>query len=195
MYPDKDGYRISTDPSELDLGVVHCYLKESYWAAGVPEGVVRRSIEASLCFGIYRGEEQVGFARVITDRATFAYLADVFVLEEHRGRGIGKWLVEAVLSHPDCKACGVGCSPPGTRTTSTGDTGSQSSGGPRSSWRERTLPTVSERRSATLPCLRRLRSSQPCLRIVVQGIGQDCLSREDRDAWTGVDREHMCIIA
>jgi GNAT superfamily N-acetyltransferase len=101
MYPDKDGYRISTDPSELDLGVVHGYLKESYWAAGVPEGVVRRSIEASLCFGIYRGEEQVGFARVITDRATFAYLADVFVLEEHRRRGIGKWLVEAVLSHPD----------------------------------------------------------------------------------------------
>ncbi len=97
----KDGYRISTDPSELDLGVVHGYLNESYWAAGVPEDVVRRSIENSLCFGVYRGGEQVGFARVITDRATFAYLADVFVLEEHRGLGIGKWLVEVALSHPE----------------------------------------------------------------------------------------------
>jgi GNAT superfamily N-acetyltransferase len=95
VYPDKSGYRISTDPSELDLGVVHGYLKESYWAAGVPEDVVRRSIKNSLCFGVYRYAEQVGFARVITDRATFAYLADVFVLEAHRGRGIGKWLVIA----------------------------------------------------------------------------------------------------
>ncbi len=101
MYPDKSGYRISTDPSELDLGVVHGYLKESYWAAGVPEDVVRCSIKNSLCFGVYRDAEQVGFARVITDRATFAYLADVFVLEAHRGRGIGKWLVRVILSHPD----------------------------------------------------------------------------------------------
>lgn len=85
----------------LDLEVVHGFLRRSYWAAGVPENVVRRSIENSLCFGVYRGEEQAGFARVVTDRATFAYLADVFVLEEHRGRGIGKWLVEVILSHPD----------------------------------------------------------------------------------------------
>jgi GNAT superfamily N-acetyltransferase len=85
----------------LDLEVIHGYLRGSYWAAGVPEDVVRRSIENSLCFGFYRGEEQAGFARVVTDRATFAYLADVFVLEEHRGRGIGKWLVEAIISHPD----------------------------------------------------------------------------------------------
>jgi GNAT superfamily N-acetyltransferase len=98
---EREGYRISTDPSELDLGVIHGYLKESYWAAGVPEEVVRRSIENSLCFGVYRDGEQVGFARVITDRATFAYLADVFVLEEHRGRELGKWLVEVILSHPD----------------------------------------------------------------------------------------------
>jgi GNAT superfamily N-acetyltransferase len=101
VYPDKNGYRISTDPSELDLGVVHGYLKESYWAAGIPEDVVRRSIKNSLCFGVYRDAEQVGFARVITDRATFAYLADVFVVEAHRGRGIGKWLVRVILSHPD----------------------------------------------------------------------------------------------
>ena len=97
----RDGYLISTDASMLDLEVVHGYLSRSYWAAGVPEDVVRRSIENSLCFGVYRGEEQAGFARVVTDRATFAYLADVFVLEEHRGRGIGKWLVEVILSHPD----------------------------------------------------------------------------------------------
>ncbi len=85
----------------LDLEVVHGYLSRSYWAAGVPEDVVRRSIENSLCFGVYRGEEQAGFARVVTDRATFAYLADVFVLDEHRGQGIGKWLLEVILSHPD----------------------------------------------------------------------------------------------
>jgi GNAT superfamily N-acetyltransferase len=97
----RDGYLISTDASMLDLEVVHAYLSRSYWAAGVQEDVVRRSIENSLCFGVYRGEEQAGFARVVTDRATFAYLADVFVLEEHRGQGIGKWLVEVILSHPD----------------------------------------------------------------------------------------------
>ena len=97
----RDGYLISTDASMLDLEVVHGYLSRSYWAAGVPEDVVRRSIENSLCFGVYRGDEQAGFARVVTDRATFAYLADVFVLEEHRGQGIGKWLVEVILSHPE----------------------------------------------------------------------------------------------
>ena len=97
----RDGYLISTDTSMLDLEVVHGYLSRSYWAAGVPEDVVRRSIENSLCFGVYRGEEQAGFARVVTDRATFAYLADVFVLDEHRGQGIGKWLLEVILSHPD----------------------------------------------------------------------------------------------
>jgi GNAT superfamily N-acetyltransferase len=94
-------YLISTDRSLLDLEVVHGYLKESYWAVGVPEEVVRRSVENSLNFGVYSGEEQVGFARVVTDHATFAYLADVFVLEEHRGQGLGKWLVEVILSYPD----------------------------------------------------------------------------------------------
>jgi GNAT superfamily N-acetyltransferase len=94
-------YLISTDASLLDLKVIHDFLSSSYWAAGVPKSVMERSIENSLCFGVYRGEEQAGFARVVTDHATFAYLADVFVLEEHRGRGIGKWLVEVVISHPD----------------------------------------------------------------------------------------------
>jgi GNAT superfamily N-acetyltransferase len=94
-------YAISTDPSRLDLGAVHAFLRDSYWAKGVPREVVERSVANSLCFGLYRGGEQVGFARVTSDRATFAYLADVFVLEEHRGRGLGKWLVETVLSHPE----------------------------------------------------------------------------------------------
>lgn len=94
-------YAITTNPSRLDLGVVHSFLKGSYWAQGVPREVVERSVKNSLCFGIYRGDEQLGFARVTSDRATFAYLADVFVLEEHRGRGLGKWLVEVVLSHPE----------------------------------------------------------------------------------------------
>jgi GNAT superfamily N-acetyltransferase len=94
-------YVVSTDRSRLDLGVVHGYLKQSYWAEGVPLDVVRRSAENSLVFGMYRDAEQVGFARVVTDQATFAYLADVFVLEEHRGQNLGKWLVETVLSHPE----------------------------------------------------------------------------------------------
>ena len=94
-------YVVSTDKSRLDLDVVHGYLKRSYWAGGVPFDVVRRSVENSLVFGMYWDTEQVGFARVITDKATFAYLADVFELEEHRGRDLGKWLVETVLPHPE----------------------------------------------------------------------------------------------
>src|SRR5215212_3273249 len=82
-----DGYVISTDASRLDLRTVHNVLKTSYWAAGIPFEVVERSVENSMIFGVYSGEEQVGFARVVTNRATFAYLADVFVLETHRGRG------------------------------------------------------------------------------------------------------------
>jgi GNAT superfamily N-acetyltransferase len=93
---------ISTDAQGLDLDVIHRFLsEESYWAPGVTREVVARSIENSICFGLYGASGQVGFARVITDRAAFAYLADVFVLPEHRGRGLGKWLVETVLSHPD----------------------------------------------------------------------------------------------
>jgi len=97
----KDGFTVSTDPSRLDLDVIHAYLTRSYWAAGIPREVVERSLRQSLCFGVYEGARQVGFARVVTDLATFAYLADVFVLEEHRGRGLSKWLMEAILGHPD----------------------------------------------------------------------------------------------
>jgi len=94
-------YRISTDPRRLDLDVIHGFLAGSYWARGVPREVVQRSLEGSLCFGVFDGASQVGFARVVTDRATFAYLADVFVLESHRGRGLALWLMECILQHPD----------------------------------------------------------------------------------------------
>jgi GNAT superfamily N-acetyltransferase len=98
----RDLYTISTDPDRLDIAVIHKFLAtDSYWAQNRPIEVVRRSIENSLTFGVYRDHRQVGFARVITDYATFAWLCDVFILPEQRGSGLGKWLVECVVSHPD----------------------------------------------------------------------------------------------
>ena len=94
-------YDISTDPSRLQLAAIHAYLTRSYWSPGVPEDVVARAIAHSLCFGIYLGDAQVGFARVVTDKASFAYLSDVYVLEEHRRQGLSKRLVEAIQAHPD----------------------------------------------------------------------------------------------
>ena len=94
-------YTVTTDPARVDLAVVHGYLADSYWAKGIPLEVVRRSIANSLNFSVYHGAEQVGFARVITDYATFAYVGDVFVLEPHRGRGLSKWVMELIVSHPD----------------------------------------------------------------------------------------------
>lgn len=94
-------YTISTDRLRLDVDVIHGYLNRSYWAAGRPVEVVRRSIEHSLCFGIYKGQRQIGFARAVTDYATFAWVADVFVLEEFRGQGLSKWLMEVMIAHPD----------------------------------------------------------------------------------------------
>ncbi|HEY8601823.1 MAG TPA: GNAT family N-acetyltransferase [Thermomicrobiales bacterium] len=94
-------YTISTDPGRIDLALVHHFLRQSYWAEGIPLAIVERSIHHSLPFGIYLGAAQVGFARIISDRATFAYLADVFVLEGFRGRGLGKWLMETILAHPE----------------------------------------------------------------------------------------------
>ena len=97
----RDGYTVSTDPSRIDLDVVHGFLSTCYWAEGIPRDVVARSIEHALCFGLYLGDRQIGFARVITDRATFAYLSDVFVLEEERGKGLSKFLLECVHAHPE----------------------------------------------------------------------------------------------
>jgi GNAT superfamily N-acetyltransferase len=94
-------YDISTDPARLQLDAIHAYLTRSYWSPGIPKDVVARAIANSLCFGLYLGDTQVGFARVVTDRASFAYLADVYVLEEHRGQGLSKRLVERILAHPD----------------------------------------------------------------------------------------------
>ncbi|HEX6739214.1 MAG TPA: GNAT family N-acetyltransferase [Vicinamibacteria bacterium] len=94
------GYLVSTDASRLDVDRIHGFLRESYWARGVPREVVERSLRGSLCFGLYEWERQVGFARVITDGATFAYLADVFVLPSHRGRGLARWLMDCVMSQP-----------------------------------------------------------------------------------------------
>jgi GNAT superfamily N-acetyltransferase len=97
-----NGYEISTDPARLDVDYLHAFLTRSYWSPGVPREVVARSIEGSLCFGLYEPDgAPAGFARVVTDRSTYAYLADVFVDEAHRGRGLGKWLIETVLAHPE----------------------------------------------------------------------------------------------
>jgi len=94
-------YEISTDAARLNLDLIHQYLaEESYWATGRSPDTVARSIRHSLSFGIYRGSDQVGFARIVTDYATFAWVADVFVLPEHRGRGLSKWLMEVIIAHP-----------------------------------------------------------------------------------------------
>ncbi len=111
----RGGFVISTDRARLDLDVIHGFLTNCYWAKGIPREVVERSLQHSLCFGIYHevgekspllakparsGAPQVGFARVISDFATIAYLGDVFVLQSHRGRGLSKWMMECIMSHP-----------------------------------------------------------------------------------------------
>jgi len=94
-------FLISTDPARLNLDVIHGFLTNCYWAKGVPRDVVERSIEHALCFGVYDSSgAQVGFARVISDFATIAYVGDVFVLDTHRGHGLGKWLMELITQHP-----------------------------------------------------------------------------------------------
>ena len=96
------GYEISTDASRLDFQAIHAYLTQSYWSPGIPLATVERAAKNSLCFGVYEKATgaQVGFARVVTDHATFAYLCDVYVLEEHRGHGLGKRMMREAMAHP-----------------------------------------------------------------------------------------------
>ncbi len=97
----RGAFLFSSDPARLDIAVIHGYLSRSYWAEDIPLRIVERSIRGSLCFGVYGAQGQVGFARVVTDGATFGYLADVFILEEWRGSGLGNSLVGFVMGHPD----------------------------------------------------------------------------------------------
>lgn len=97
----KNNYLFSTDKKKLQLSVIHQFLsKQSYWSVNIPMDTVKKSIEGSICFGIYLEEKQIGFARLITDKATFGYLADVFVVEEHRNKGLSKELMAFILSYP-----------------------------------------------------------------------------------------------
>ena len=94
-------FSVTTDRARFDVDVIHGFLRRAYWSPGVPRETVERAIAGSLAFGLFEHDRQVGFARTITDGVTFAYLADVFVLESHRGRGLSKWLLERILAHPD----------------------------------------------------------------------------------------------
>ena len=99
---EKDGFIISTDKQQLDITSIHQYLsKEAYWCKNIPMEIVKRSIENSVCFGMYHEKRQFGFARVITDKASFGYLADVFIIDDYRGRGLSKWLMQCILAHPE----------------------------------------------------------------------------------------------
>ncbi len=97
----KNEFFISTDKNKIDIDYVHTFLSNSYWSPGVAIEVVKKALENSMCFGVYNNNMQIGYARMVTDKATFAYLADVFIDESYRGKGLGKWLVEMILAHPD----------------------------------------------------------------------------------------------
>lgn len=96
------GYKISSNRKDMDINIIHSYISRSYWAESIPLHTMAKAIENSLCFGAFTEQgTQVGFARLVTDSATFAYLADVFVLEQHREKGISKWLMKTIIQHPD----------------------------------------------------------------------------------------------
>jgi GNAT superfamily N-acetyltransferase len=97
----RNGFELSTDPARMDLDTVHGFISQSYWGRGRSRDVMRRAMENAICFGVFREGVQVAFARVVTDRAVFAYLADVFVQPAWRGQGLSKWILEAVNAHPD----------------------------------------------------------------------------------------------
>ena len=104
----KDKFYISTEKEKMDIDLIHSFLTRSYWAEGISKEIVRGSVEGAVCFGVFENDKQampagrqVGFARMITDKATFAYLADVFIIDEYRGLGLSKWLMEVIMSYPD----------------------------------------------------------------------------------------------
>lgn len=97
----KDDYTISTDPARLDIDAIAAMLTRAYWAQGRTREMIARYVQHSLVFGIYHGEKQIGLARIVSDYTTFAWLCDVFIHEDHRGKGLGKWLMETIHSHPD----------------------------------------------------------------------------------------------
>lgn len=98
------GYTVSTDRSRLDINAIHDYLsRESYWSQNIPFDIVKQSVESSIPFGVYHGQQQIGFARVITDNALFGYLADVYILTPHRGKGLSKLLMRTIMNHPVIK--------------------------------------------------------------------------------------------
>lgn len=97
----RNGYVLSTDKSRIDVPTVHAFMQDSYWAADRPMSTLRLAIDNSICFGIYKDRNQVGFARVVTDGATFAWLCDVYIAHAHRGLGLSTWLMEGILAHPD----------------------------------------------------------------------------------------------
>ena len=97
----ENNFIISTDKNKINIEYVHDFLSHSYWSPGVPMETVTKAMNGSLCFGVYDNDKQIGYARMVTDTATFAYLADVFIDENYRGKGLGKWLVKVILAHPD----------------------------------------------------------------------------------------------
>ncbi len=102
-YPEyhRDQFTVSADPSKMDPAAIHDFLTHCYWSEGIPRGTVDRAMKNSLCFGLFGSGKQIGFARVISDYATYAYLCDVYVLESYRGKGLGTWLMSCVMKHPD----------------------------------------------------------------------------------------------
>ena len=98
----RENFLVSTDPSKLDTDAIHDFLsKQSYWSQDIPKEIVAWAVQHSLCFGVYHNDRQIGLARVISDYATYAYLCDVYILEQYQGRGLGKWLMSCVMGHPD----------------------------------------------------------------------------------------------
>jgi GNAT superfamily N-acetyltransferase len=97
----REGFAITTETSFFNIEFIHAFLSQSYWAENIPIETVQKSIENSLCFGVFHLGRQIGFARVISDKATFAYIADVFIEEAYRGQGLSKWLMEEIMAHPD----------------------------------------------------------------------------------------------